>query len=226
MSGLKPYEIVLMILGIALFSVLLWEVIKKGFTMTYGAGFLLPLAFIGYPSIKSISFIGEIETVKEEINNVQVDRNDAEAKATLEKKLDAVEDRASSPDDLATISNGYLAIDNQEKAVEKANEVLEKEPDNPKALEVKKVVAVEEQIKQVKENPNDEAAKQALIVQMVALEKIPTQTSNKTVSLANGYFLLNDVIKAKAYVDSTKIIQPANLRIKKISETLSRVTPN
>lgn len=133
----------------------------------------------------------------------------------------AVEDRPiKNPERLVTLSEANLELGNTEKAVIQAKTALESNPDMQEAEEVIEVVKVEKQIRTIRSNPSDEKTKQELKKEVRKLEKINTHSGRRTAKIAEVYEILGDNLKARAYIDSTKMYQPRNRKIKEIERRL------
>ena len=217
-EGLFLYELVLLTLGILLFIALLVRVVIKDFNLTYGAGFLISLIFIGYPSIQSFSFSKDIVNVEKYAKQLAENPEDQGAEENLRQSLDKVEKRAGSADNLATISDAHLELGEEEKAEKFVEEALKKDPENTKAKETQKILNVDRSIELLKQNPMNEVEKASSTQKLRTLEENPTQNPNRTVRLAEGYRWLDNKEKTRIYFDSTQFLQPKNQRILKLRD--------
>lgn len=102
-AGLYFYEIVLLLLGVALFLALLVALLRNVFKdKPYAAllpGFFIPIVMIGYPSIESIQYQNGIVEIQKATNAVQENPSDPQAQAQLNElqaKVSKIEPRAGN----------------------------------------------------------------------------------------------------------------------------------
>lgn len=216
-DGLFLYEIILMVLGTILFSLVLFLIFKnKEITKNHLMGLGLGIVMIAFPSIKSFSISDGIINIERDLEELKENPEDATTKKKLEQDVSDIGERPiNNPERLTTLSEANLELGKKEKAKTLANEALSKSPENLQAKEVVNIIEIEETIKEVRENPEDSLAKEQLHEKIVKLKKIPTESGRRTSQIARGYELLGDDVMVKAYVDSTKMYQPKHPILKR-----------
>ena len=222
LDGLFLYEIILMILGTILFLAIVTLILKqKEITKNHLLGLGIAIVSIGFPGIKSFSITDGMLKIEKSIEELEADPANKDVQEALEKGVVAVEDRPiKNPERLVTLSEANLELGHKEKAVTQAKSALESQPNLPEAEEVIEVVNVEKQIKEVRSNPSNKKAKDKLMKEVKKLEKIKTHSGRRTAHIAEVYEVLGEHGKARAYIDSTKMYQPKNMKIQKIERRL------
>jgi len=222
LDGLFLYEIILMILGTILFLAIVTLILKqKEITKNHLLGLGIAIVSVGFPGIKSFSITDGMLKIEKSIEDLEADPESKEVQEALEKGVVAVEDRPiKNPENLVTLSEANLELGNKEKAVTQAKSALEKQPNLQTAEEVIEVVKVEKQIKTIRSNPSDEKTRKELKREVRKLEKLHTPSGRRTAHIAEVYEVLGDKVKARAYIDSTKMYQPKNIKIKEIERRL------
>lgn len=158
-DGLFLYEIILLILGSLLFLVLLGGLIsyiyrKETIKWQYLATFVLPVIMIAYPSIKKIEVDNgrlTIEKLNEAIEQglvvtdapVKKEMPKAEIKNQLEKTVAEIEERpAITEESKVEIGRAHFNLGHDKKAEKILDEVLEMNPKNKKAVNIKQKLKV------------------------------------------------------------------------------------
>jgi hypothetical protein len=164
LGGLYWYEIVLLVLGVALFLVLLLGLRRNLAAGKSYAGllpfFILTIAMIGYPSIKSIQYnngMVEINTTAEQIAKNPDDPANKARSVELQAQLNRFAERAGSEQDKATIAKAREAVMLVERNSKGKSLPGRETQGNPEILE--RVSAL---TKQVEERPNEAALRQQL----------------------------------------------------------------
>jgi hypothetical protein len=118
-AGLYPYEIVLMLLGVALFLVLLISLLRNVFKdkpfSTLLPAFLLPLTMVGYPSVQSIKYGDLLVQVQAASNEAAAEPSNPAALSRLADLKSQIEPRAMN--DAAGINT-----------LEQARNILDRQP--------------------------------------------------------------------------------------------------
>ena len=139
-EGLKSYEVVLMVCGIALFAVslgsLIFYVAKQRGIGSLGLFFAISIVMIGYPSIKKIQYgEGTIEMIDEATEELAEDPQSESAREELRGSLQNLEGRRiTNPTTLLTVAKGQAAVGDTTKAVEYATRALKVNPNDRAAL--------------------------------------------------------------------------------------------
>ena len=158
-DGLLLYEVTLLILGVILFLILsiglLYYIIKKEQISKLLFFFIIPIVMIGYPSINQISISKDkLELTKYQQQLIK-NPNDSVAMEKVEIITDKLEERATSPKDLVQVSTSNLLLGNNVKAVNLADKALSIDNNNLAARDIKKLVAVQENINKMPEIERD-----------------------------------------------------------------------
>ena len=222
LDGLFLYELLLMILGSILFLAIITLILKqKEITKNHLLALGIAIVAVGFPGIKSFSITDGILKIEKSIEELEDNPESQEVKEALEKGVVAVEERPiKNAERLVTLSEANLKLGHTEKAVTQAKTALESKPNLETATEVIEVVEVEKQIENVRSNPSDKKAKAKLKNEVKKLEKLKTPSGRRTAHIAEVYEVLGDHVKARAYIDSTKMYQPRNLKIQKIERRM------
>jgi hypothetical protein len=112
--GLYWYEVVLLVLGIALFIVLLSALRSalaggKSYTGMLPF-FVISIAMMGYPSIKSIQYENGIVTIENDTGQIESDPNNTVARQQIEAQVEKLAPRATSAQDAAIIDRARAAL--------------------------------------------------------------------------------------------------------------------
>ena len=152
-SGLYFYEIVLLSLGVTLFIVLTLIVVVKVFRGESVGGmvtfFIVPILFIGFPSIKAIQYKDGVLSVQMMTHDLQQQPTDLHLRDTLEKALRNVSPRAMSAlgdgNSLAVVASAQYALGKESEAKANLRSALAAKASSNIAVELKqKIDAVDE----------------------------------------------------------------------------------
>jgi len=163
-GGLYWYELVLLVLGVALFVVLLLGLRRNLAAGKSYAGllpfFVLTIAMIAYPSIKSIQYndgMVQIDTTADQIAKNPDDPGNKARSVELQAQLNRFAERAGSEHDAAIIKKARDAVMLVEKNSKGKSLPGRQTQENPEILE--KVSAL---TKQVEERPKEAVLRQQL----------------------------------------------------------------
>ena len=140
------YEIILLILGVALFVVLLAGLIlfiyrKQAINQTYLASFLLPVLMIAYPSVTRFSFLNNLVVLERATKQLEENPEDEQVREELKKYVEEVEQRPiETPEHLAQVAEAKYWLeryDEAEKYIEKAQEIA---PESEAVQKVQKLI--------------------------------------------------------------------------------------
>lgn len=123
-SGMLPFEIVLLMMGVVAFAalifLLIWNSIKKQKIISLLPFFLIPVLLVGYPSVQSVQFNNDGLTIQKYTQAVMQDPTDTAATRVLNEKLEAYKSNPSrvmhNAGALTTIANAQLALGNLDSA--------------------------------------------------------------------------------------------------------------
>ena len=115
-TGLYGYEIVLMLLGIALFLVLLVALLRNVFKDKPYAkllpAFLISVVMIGYPSIESVQYSDGMVEIQTATNQLEKDPANQQAQATLRDLQTKIAPRtANDPAGKAVVEKAQSVLD-------------------------------------------------------------------------------------------------------------------
>lgn len=113
-GGLYWYEVVLLVLGIALFIVLLSALRSALAGGKSYAGmlpfFVISIAMMGYPSIESIQYENGIVTIQNDTSQIESNPNDTAARQQIEAQVEKLAPRATNAKDAAIIDRARTAL--------------------------------------------------------------------------------------------------------------------
>lgn len=216
LNQLSIGEFVLLCLGIILFFTLLIILIimavqKREFKVLL-LFFLIPLAMIGWPTIKSMKLSPTgFELSNENINKAQTNQ---EARSQLEqitKNLNGT--NISSPDSIKLLAKANAVLGDTNIAIQQVERVLMKYPNDKEALHLRNIystpdVILQKSIDKVKTNPTDQNAKAEL---QSNLQQIETGTETKKpnlIKVAAAHYLLADTAKTISTLEKAVVKDP------------------
>jgi len=142
-AQLKLHELVLMFLGVLLFIALLIILVAKAIgnknIKSLIAFFLLPILMIGYPSIKSFSFMELKVEIKDTARELAQNPADTTAMKKLNNLLLQVDYNraAGDPDALVEIANAHSTLGNYDSALQFAEKAVTLNPADENAQSAK-----------------------------------------------------------------------------------------
>lgn len=181
-SGLLLYEITLLILGVILFLILsaglLYYIIKKEQIKKLLLFFLLPILMIGYPSIKEISVSKDRIALVKYQDMLITNPEDSVAREKVEEYTGKLEERASTTDDMVRISKSNLLLGNSREAAYYANKALDKDSTHEQARDLKKLVSVQETLKEQLQATDNPEREETIVNNMMDTVKVVQEYSN------------------------------------------------
>jgi tetratricopeptide (TPR) repeat protein len=216
LNQLSIGEFVLLCLGTILFFTLLIILIimavqKREFKVLLPF-FLIPLAMIGWPTIKSmkVSPTG-FELTNENITKAQTNQ---EARSQLEqitKNLNGT--NISNPDSIKLLAKANAVLGDTNIAIQQVERVLKIYPNDKEALHMRNIYAtpdviLQKNIDKVKTNPTDPNAKAQL---QSNLQQIETGTEAKKpnlITVAAAHYLLADTAKTISTLEKAVVKDP------------------
>ena len=227
--GLYLYEVVLLVLGIVFFVVLLFCLRyymkrKEGITPLL-AFFVLSVAMIGYPSIKSIQIKDDMLTIEKETQRLEANPTDASARTTLQETVAKLEQRPiSSAPDLTTIAKAQFALGNDAQAVSSADKALQSDPQASDAKNLKLKIAELNRIhvlaSTVEANPADANARAQLQSSVTQLSDTKLASPKALRELARGQAALGDRQKALETANTAVAISPASTETRQLRDSI------
>ena len=219
-DGFYLFEWVLMILGVILFVVLViaffYQLVHKRSIGTLLAFFVLDIAMIGYPSLKSLEIQGGLVTIEKETNAVLRNPGDTQARAALQQQVDKLSQRSfSQPTNLTAISKAEFALGNEPAAKTKLDKALQRNPDLQQAQQLKTKIDNLDRLApltaKVQSNPADEKAKAELAQTLRAVNQQPVANPSALLKVAQAQAALGDRENAEKNAAVVRKINPGLL---------------
>jgi tetratricopeptide (TPR) repeat protein len=206
-EGLSFFEIVLLCMGVFLFIVLVfllvWNALKQKPYKSLLPFFILPIAMIGYSSIKSVDYKGFVLTLQNATDSVTANPGDTTARTNLRTVLSNIEEKGkslfSSPSAVVNIAQAHLSLGNYDSATHYLGVAASLDSTTPQLASVRKQVA-----QQVTEEQGLKKQATLLNAQLAKLETTPKDTqavATITNTLAN--------LKRPVYADSSSVLTVA-----------------
>ncbi|HUA01401.1 MAG TPA: hypothetical protein VMB02_13790 [Candidatus Aquilonibacter sp.] len=216
-DGLNLTEVVLLILGVALFIVIL---LGLGAAMMKGKPFikLLPFSFvsvamIAYPLIQKVQISATEVDIENTSNDLESNPTNQADRVKLSSDIAKLSGRTfSDPQALTKIARGQLILNDTQAAKANLQEALQKDPQLPAAVSLQKRIQAEEQLpaltQRVQENPEDAQAKTALQQNVADLTKTGVANPVTLTNVAKAQAALGNKEQAVATVDKALTINP------------------
>ncbi|HXX18756.1 MAG TPA: hypothetical protein VEJ46_05095 [Candidatus Acidoferrum sp.] len=217
LDGLYPYEVVLLLMGLALFAVLLvllvFTILKN---RPYGSllwFFVLPIGMVGYSGIQSFSVTKDGLDIQKYSDELQQNPADQSARTALSSAIANVAARPwSNPTTLTNIARAQLMVGDKEGAQKNLALALQKNPQLEAAQSLSVRIETEKQVaaltKQVEQNPSDEGAKATLRQNVANLSKTGVANPATIASIAQAQAALGNRTEALKNADLALKIDP------------------
>ncbi|MGO9588834.1 MAG: hypothetical protein ACLP3K_02160 [Candidatus Acidiferrales bacterium] len=217
LDGLNLTEVVLLVLGVALFVVIL---IGLGAAMAKGKPFikLLPfsfvsLAMIAYPGIQTLKISAAEVDIQTTSAALEQDPTNQAARVKLSSDISTLAGRSiSAPQTLTAIARGQLILNDKQAAEANLQKALQKNPTLPDAVALQKRIQVEEQLPaltaQVEQHPDDTAAKTALQQSVTDITKTGVANPVTLTTVAKAQAALGNTDQAVVNVNRALQINP------------------
>ena len=219
-DGFYLFEWVLMTLGVILFVVLViaffYQLVHKRSIAALLAFFVLDIAMIGYPSLKSLEIQGGLVTIEKETNAVLRDPGNTQARAELQQQVDKLGQRSfSQPTNLTAISKAEFALGNEPAAKTKLDKALQRNPDLQQAQQLKTKIENLDRLApltaKVESNPADENAKAELAQTLKVVNQQPVANPSALLKVARAQAALGDRENAEKNAAIVRKINPGLL---------------
>lgn len=170
-EGLYFHEVVLFVLGVLFFIILViafvYQLVHKRSIAPLLAFFIIPIAMIGFPSIKSIQYKDGLVTIDKATRRLQENPTDATARRILQQEVKKIGTRPSSdPQSAIVLAKAQYALGNEEAAKINLQKAIQANPTDRSAQELQKKIAAIDSLKElsskVEADPADSAAKAKL----------------------------------------------------------------
>lgn len=135
-KGLYSYEIIMLCVGALISIFLLLDLVikivkQKNYTKTIVA-FIVPIMFIGFPSIQKISYDNGKIDIEKLTHDLSANPTDTTLRDQVQNKLGELKSRANNdPQTLIAIANAHWSLGNYDSCQVYAEKAVALAPDNP-----------------------------------------------------------------------------------------------
>ena len=229
-NGLYGYEIVLGSLGTLLFVLLIpmlflqvWRNKPYGGLLGF---FILPIAMIGFPGIKSIQFEKGVVTLDKDAHELQNKPTDTALREKVAQQVAEISDRPSNdPETKTTVAQAQFELGNHKEAEAAVDAVLKVQPKLPAAVQLKERIVTDRKLRdlstKVAENPADTAAKQQLEVVTHEAVKQPVASPEIRANIAASEAAIGHTDEAAAFNKKALAINPNLQRAKILQDRIA-----
>ena len=242
-EGVLLYELMLMILGLAVGIMLMVAfvngVMKNKTNLKLLYGFIIPLIFIGYPSIQKMQFSKDMISIEKTTKELEKNPTDTAAQKALMEKIQIVSnDRTgSSSEALTHVAEAQLALgqyDSAEVTIKKAIEVqktpeavkVQQEIQQKKATQQQyeqKIEKLDDQIDRLYKKPNSKVIKDSIKQVLRVLDK-PVHIEDKAMlTIAKGAAVVGDKKTAEMVYDRVAETNPKLEGLKEVKRQIDQV---
>jgi len=216
-EGLYLFEVVMLVLGILLFVMLgiafFYQLVRKSTIVPLLGFFAVPIAMIGYPSIKDIEFKDGMVIIDQTTRQLTYNPTDLQARRDLQQQLAKVVNRPIySPQHISVVAQAQYALGNEEAAKSNLRKALEANPETPAALDLqKRIISVDtlkEQASQVEADPRNEAARTKLANTLTQTSELKFANPTALTQVARAQTALGDHTKALANTQKVLTVTP------------------
>jgi hypothetical protein len=199
-DGLYLYEVVLLICGVVFFVALLAAFLRKVFlNQEYKnllAFFVLPIAMIGFPSIKSIQVKDGMVEIDKTTHDLQSKPQDQQTRAALQSQVLKIEARPfKDPTVLATLARAQFALGDENKAESNLNTALAAAPNLAPAVELKNKIELTKDLRAqtiaAESHPEDAKAREELQSTYSKLRQVPIANPKAIETLSRAQAVLS-----------------------------------
>jgi len=210
-GGLYSYEVVMLILGVILFVVSIILLIRgrKGL-----AGyFVLAIAMVGYPSIRSIEYKDGAITIEKNTHELQQDPTNPQTRQALRQELAKIESRPVPDARTATIiARAQFALGNETAAAANLQKALYSDPRSSEALALKQKIDAIQQLDrltaEVKSNPQNATAKEDLAKHLAQATREPIANPDALAKVAQAQAAMGNHQEAVSNAEKAIKINP------------------
>ena len=223
LQGLHLYELVMMVLGVILFLRALF--LMKSNPKSTVAYFLVAAIFIGWPSVKSIQFLGVVTNLNSDTDKLLQNPTDTTTRQAVEENLKMVEGRPTSDArTAAVIARAQFAVGNETAAETNLKQALQTDPKLPEAVALQQKIASIQNLgqltQQVKTNPQDGAAKQQLATHLAQVENEPLANPSALAKVAQAQAAIGNQQAAVRAADKVLKINPNSAAALELKRTI------
>lgn len=233
-NGLYSGEVVLLFMGIVLFSVLIFAFIyqilnQRSVTALLGF-FVLPIVMIGYPSIKSFEYKDGVLSVDKTTDQLLANPSDAQSRQALEQQVQQIASRPpDSATDSLTLAKAQYALGHEETAAQNLEKALQAKADLPEALLLKKKMEVAQNLQrlaaQLEHNPADQQSRMELQSNIGQATQLKWANPLAITALARAQSAVGDHAHALETINKAVAIDPQAAPAQKLRETILLKAP-
>jgi tetratricopeptide (TPR) repeat protein len=217
LDGLYGYEIVLGALGALLFIVLVPMLLRQIWRdKPYGgllAFFVLPIAMIGFPGLKSIQFKDGVISLEKDAHDLQQEPTNAALREKVARQVAEVSSRpSSSPETKTKIAQAQFELGDHAAAEATVTQVLKEQPKLAAAVQLKDRILLDRKLQElstkVTENPSDQQARLQLEAATSAAAKQPIASPEMLTTIAASAAAVGRTAEAAAINKKALTINP------------------
>lgn len=216
-NGLYGYEIVLGALGSLLFLLLIPMLMRQIWrNKPYGgllAFFILPVAMIGFPGIKSLQFEKGVISLEKDSHDLQQDPTNTALREKVAQQVAEVSNRPTTDAETKTkVAQAQFELGDHAAAEVAVDEALKAQPQLPAALQLKERIMTDHKLRElstkVAENPADTVSKQQLEAVTREAVKQPVASPEMLTNIAASESALGHTEEAAAANKKALTIDP------------------
>ena len=220
-TGLYTYEIVMIVMGVVLFAVAIWALVRairadKPF-FSHLSIFLVVALLVGFPSVKAVKLGEDLKTVSEAAAGNTGDAATPERKRVVDAAAANVLSRLPTAQARVAVANAYRATGDVDKAYALAADVgkTDTTPEVKRALAPVFAAKLEAAVREVPPaaTVSDPAKREAIAAVVRQLDATGIALSPQArVTMAQGLAAIGDDAKAKANLERAQA-QQRNVRV-------------
>jgi len=208
-DGLKLYQSIILYLGCIVAFIGIISLIKSIFSSTPPIWqsiliLIISVIFIGWTSIKSISFSKDMISIEKWEQELLQDPDNTDARDNLEAAISNIDaDLIHSAKNLTKLAELSTLLGNYEEGVRYSEKAIARKEDYSSAREVKDLAETGIEIKQLRSDSSDQNSVINLRIQMNELETRQSNNPLHSLIMERGFTVTGDQEKARNYRDST-----------------------
>jgi hypothetical protein len=229
-DGLYGYEEVMMVMGIALFGVLLLGLIIAFVKAKPYGGlllfFALPIILVGWPGIQEIKISGSEVDIDKYSAQLQQDPTNQTARTSLSQAVSGIAARPwNDPAVLTKLATAQLMLADTQAAKANLSKALQSKSAPPEAVALQQRIQAEDQLpaqtQQVQQNPGDTAAKAQLQASLSEIAKVGVANPKTLANVASAQAALGNKTEALVNADRATKIDPKLQQAVELKKMLS-----
>jgi hypothetical protein len=206
-EGLYIYEVILLVLGAILFTVLIvlliFLILKNRSVKALIALFPLCIVMIGFAGIQKVRFDNGVVEIERTTQMLAQNPDDTEAKERLLEILPSVENRpVQSTSNLIALARAHEVMGDLIGAEMYTETVLSRDPASDAAIEMKKRIDLNRSITEYENNPGNTDVRRRLAEETRALEGSGMLEPSTLVTLVEARIALGDTATARNHADT------------------------